>query len=357
MKTGSGGTFVISWSQTEVDGVVAAPPEMLVIGAAWRWSGTPVRIDGAQGLLVLDGADGADEMRRRAARMVQRLVGAAMTRRPETLADTREVDDGPCHGFVLTDGQRSHHVTVIDVAGTETRLLMFVGDLPPADRDLWVVTTTLPRRPAADRLPAGQGGVICFTPGTRLLTPDGPRLIETLRPGDRVSTKDNGAQPIAWCGHRRMSGARLYAMPHLRPIRIRSNAFGLGQPDADLIVSPQHRMLVRGRAAQALFNTDEVLVAAEDLLNDLSITVDHQLRDVTYVHVLLERHQIVWANGLQTESFHPSNATLDTIDPAQREALLSVLPELEQDPYAYGDFARRNLSGSEAAILRHELAA
>jgi hypothetical protein len=357
MKTGSGGTFVISWSQTEVDGVPAAPPELLVVGAAWRWTGTPVRIDGAQGMLLLDGAEGAEEMRRRAARMVRRLVGAAIDRRADLPADPAEPDAGPCHGFVLTDGQKSFDATLIDVAGTDANLLMFVGELPPVGRDLWVVRTTLPQRPAEAGPRVGQGGVICFTPGTRLLTPDGPRLIETLRPGDLVSTKDNGPQPIAWRGHRRMSGARLYAMPHLRPIRIRSNAFGLGQPDGDLIVSPQHRMLVRGRAAEALFNADEVLVAAEDLLNDLSITVDHQLREVTYVHVLLEQHQIVWANGLETESFHPSNAALDTIDPAQRDSLISLLPGLARDPLAYGDYVRRNLSASEAAILRHELAA
>ena len=131
---------------------------------------------------------------------------------------------------------------------------------------------------------------------------------------------------------------------------------GLYRPDEDLLVSPQHRMLVTGSAAQALFNTAEVLVAAEDLVNDATITVDHALREVTYVHILLERHNIVWANGLETESFHPSNTALDTVDPVQREGLLNILPEIEANPQAYGDYARRNLSGSEAAILRHELA-
>jgi hypothetical protein len=81
------------------------------------------------------------------------------------------------------------------------------------------------------------------------------------------------------------------------------------------------------------------------------------LREVTYVHVLLPRHQIVWANGIETESFHPSNTALDTVDAAQRAALLQALPGLEADPQAYGDYARRNLSASEAAILRHEIGA
>jgi hypothetical protein len=116
-------------------------------------------------------------------------------------------------------------------------------------------------------------------------------------------------------------------------------------------------MLVKGAAARALFNTSEVLVAAEDLLNDGSVVVDHALREVTYVHVLLEHHNIVWANGLETESFHPSNTALDMVDPLQREGLLNILPGIAVDPLAYGDYARRNISASEAAILRHELAA
>ena len=44
-----------------------------------------------------------------------------------------------------------------------------------------------------------------------------------------------------------MTGARLYAMPHLRPIRFRAGALGQGRPEDDLLVSPQHRMLVQGR--------------------------------------------------------------------------------------------------------------
>ncbi|PZR00708.1 MAG: hemolysin-type calcium-binding protein [Cereibacter sphaeroides] len=352
MKTGSCGTFVISWSQTEVDGVSAPTLDMLVVGAAWRWGGQPVRVDGAQTILQLSGAEGAEDNRRRAAQAVRRLIGAAIAPRREIAVE--EDDAPPTQGFVVTDGLQSFAVDIIEIPQTAARLLLFVGQAPPANRDLWVVRATIDLA-AARAGSRDAGGVICFTPGTRLLTPDGPRRIETLRPGDMISTKDNGAQPVAWCGHRRMSGARLHAMPHLRPIRIRSNAFGIGQPDEELIVSPQHRMLVRGRAAQALFNTDEVLVAAEDLLNDVSIMVDRTLREVTYVHVLLEAHQVVWANGLETESFHPANTSLDMIDPAQHAALLAVAPHIAADPQGYGDFARRNLSGPEAAILRHEL--
>ena len=357
MKTGSLGTFVISWSQTEVDGLKVASLDLLAVGAAWRWTGAAVRVDGPQGLLLLEGAEGAADIRKRAARMVRRLVGVAVgTDAGPDVGETDLIPDLPDQGFIVTDGHQSFTVTIIPVPDTGARLLMLVGDLPPSDQDLWVVRTSI------DRTHSGAGarvagGVICFTPETRLLTPDGARHIRDLRPGDLIQTRDNGAQPVLWTGHRRMSGARLYAMPHLRPIRFRAGALGIGRPEDDLLVSPQHRMLIKGAAAQALFNTPEVLVAAENLLNDGSIVVDHMLREVTYVHILLESHNIVWANGLETESFHPSNTALDTVEESQRAGLLNILPGIEANPHAYGDYARRNISASEAAILRHELAA
>ena len=150
-----------------------------------------------------------------------------------------------------------------------------------------------------------------------------------------------------------MSGARLFTMPELRPVRIRAGAVGMDRPEDDLLVSPEHRMLVKGPMARTLFNTDEVLVAARDLLNDRSIVVDRQLREVTYVHLLLDRHQIVFANGLETESFHPGSMPLESIDAEQREALLERVPGIDRDVSLYGDTARRALSGAEAAILRY----
>lgn len=358
MKTGTCGTFVISWSQTETDGLKAAPLDVLNVGATWRWTGEPVRVDAPQGILVLEGAEGAADIRKRAARIVRRLIGVAVGQEnlAADAASADRPDEEPEQGFIVTDGHHSYAVTLLDVPDTGARLAMFVGDLLPADQDMWVVRTAIDRTARAAGARAA-GGVICFTPETRIATPQGVALIRDLRPGMRILTKDNGPQEILWSGHRRMTGARLYAMPHLRPIRFRAGALGVGRPEDELLVSPQHRMLVRGAAAQALFNTPEVLVAAEDLLNDGSIMVDHALREVTYVHILLEHHNIVWANGLETESFHPSNTALEMIDPLQRKALLGLLPGIAENPQSYGDYARRNLSGSEAAILRHDLAA
>lgn len=353
MNAGSLGTFVISWSQTEVDGVAGAAPALVTVGATWRWSGPVVRVDRAQDVLLLHGAEGATDMRRRAARAVRRLVGVAVGAVvPASISD--DVPEMPEQGFIVTDGHQSFTLTLIPVPDTGANLLMVMGEMPPADQDLWIV------RAALDLTHSGAGakvagGVICFTPETMISTEYGARAIRDLRPGDRILTRDNGPQQVLWRGYRRMTGARLHVMPHLRPVRIRTDALGQGRPGQDLLVSPQHRMLIKGAAALALFNTSEVLVAAEDLINDRSVMVDHAARDVTYVHILLEHHNIVWANGLETESFHPSNTALDTVAEDQRMGLLDIIPEFASNPHAYGDYARRNLSSAEAAILRHQM--
>src|SRR6056297_4242717 len=355
MGTGFKGAFVISWSQTEVDGLGTAPVQALNVGAAWSWHGDLVRVDGPSVVLRLEQADGQKNCRKRAARLVQRLVGAARTNKRD-ISQIKVNEPLMDSGFVVTDGARSFTITLIEVGEGAPPLLMFFDEIPPANTEMWVVHHSV----ESNRHPASTGpetgGVICFTPGTRIETPEGPRLVEELREGDRVQTKDNGAQEVQWIGSRRMSGARLFAMPHLRPVRIRAGALGIERPQSELLVSPGHRMLVKGRVAQALFNTSEVLVAARDLVNNRTVVVDVMAREVTYVHLLLPRHQVLWANGVETESFHPASAALSALDEQDRKRLLQYNPHLEFEPQAYGGFARRNLNTSEAAILAHEAA-
>ena len=362
MRAGYRGTFVISWSQTEIDGVQAAPQSSLQVGAAWSWSGEPVRVDGPSSVLQLGETAEDIDIRARAARMVRRLVGVALERetrpRAGSAMDLAEPAGDPVSSdscFIVTDGTRGFTVTMIPVGPGVAPLLMFVDESPPANADLWVVHQVhAVENPPVQADPGG--GVICFTPGTRIETPRGPVLVEALRAGDMVQTRDSGAQPVCWTGSRRFSGARLFAMPTLRPIRLRPGAFGPDTPNDEILVSPGHRMLVRGRAAQALFNTPEVLVTARDLVNGHTVVRDSVLKEVTYFHLLLPRHEVMFANGLPTESFHPANTALSTLDPDDRARLLEVLPEAHGDPMAYGGYARRNLSQSEAAILTHDAA-
>jgi hypothetical protein len=111
--------------------------------------------------------------------------------------------------------------------------------------------------------------------------------------------------------------------------------------------------LVTGRAAQDLWGETEVLVRAADLVGDRYITVDHSLRETWYIHLMLERHQVIWANGLEVESFHPGFMGLENLTGLQLENLLDLRPELARNPDLYGAAARRMVSRAEAAILLH----
>lgn len=350
MKTGFRGTFVISWSQTEIDGLTGAPVGAMAVGTTWSWSGQAARIDDPRDILVLERCGEIDDLHKRAAQQVRRLLG-----NPNILKHESDDPDEAWNlfesGFHLTDGWHRYEATIIETAETVEPMLLFVGAMPPSGQDLWIVQKTAQK--VSVHGAEQSGGVVCFVPGTLIATSNGPKLVEDLCEGDKVSTKDSGEQEIHWIGRRRISGARLAAMPRLRPVRIKANFFGARQPAPDLIVSPDHRILLSGGSAQALFNTSEVLVCARDLINDQTVRVEHNTRDLCYIHLMLKEHQVIWANGVECDSFHPANAALHHLDDVQQRALDQFSPEIAGDPFSYGDFARRNLTQAEAAILTY----
>lgn len=351
MKTGFNGTFVISWSQTEIDGLHSMLVTDLAVGTAWSWTGEAVRVDGPSGILPLGIATGEADIRRRAGPTVRKLLTSVQV-------DTSKLDTLPLQdplfddSFRVTDGFDTWTVSLIETGAGRKPLCMFLDEIPPRSTPLWVVDhhikATLRRREAT--LPAG---VICFTPGTMIMTPDGAKDVASLVEGDHVQTADNGSAEVLWLGKRRVSGARMKAIPSLTPIRLQAGALDKDVPDAGLLVSPDHRIVLRGAHARALYNCDEVLVTARDLVNDHTIIRDHSLREVSYIHMMLPQHEIVFANGVPTESFHPASADISAMDEIEEGRLYDRLPELRGDMKNYGAYARRVLSDSEAAILNH----
>ncbi|MCU0802667.1 MAG: choice-of-anchor L domain-containing protein [Rhodobacteraceae bacterium] len=183
----------------------------------------------------------------------------------------------------------------------------------------------------------------CFVAGTLILTQEGEQLVETLRPGDLVMTKDDGPQPLRWIGHRRVPAAGALA-----PIEIAAGTFGNHRR---LLVSPQHRVLVRDSLAELLFGEAEVLVSAKDLVNGRSVRVIEG-GTVDYVHLLFDRHQIVSSEGLATESFLPGPQSTQMFEQAVLEEILSLFPELDpRTGEGYSPAARRTLRAFEAQLL------
>lgn len=189
----------------------------------------------------------------------------------------------------------------------------------------------------------------CFVAGTMILTPEGERAVETLEAGDLVVTKDDGAQPVRWIGQRRVE-----ARGALAPIEIREGTFG---PHRKLLVSPQHRVLVRDSLAELLFGDAEVLVAAKDLVNDRSVRV-REGGMVDYVHILFDKHQLVSSAGLTTESFLPGPQSTQMFEQAILEEIGAIFPEIDpRTGEGYSHAARRMLKSYEAQLLLSSQAA
>lgn len=172
--------------------------------------------------------------------------------------------------------------------------------------------------------------VPCFTRGTLIQTANGPVAVEDLGVGTMVVTRDNGHQPIRWIGRVTLSAQRLRAQPNLRPIRIAVGALGPNLPAQPLVVSPQHRILIRSAIAQRMFGAPEVLVAAKQLLPLKGIDIADDLETVEYFHILFGRHEIVFANGTETESLYTGPQALRGVGRAAKAEIFALFPELER---------------------------
>ena len=183
---------------------------------------------------------------------------------------------------------------------------------------------------SASDLTENATAVVCFGADAMIATADGPVPAGALKVADMVLTRDNGYQPIRWVGQRTLDAATLAANAQLRPIRIRTGALGQGLPTSDLIVSPQHRILVRSKIAERMFGHCEVLVAAKQLMVTEGIDIADDLESVTYVHFLFDAHQIVLSNGAETESLYTGAEALKSVPREAQEEILAVFPELAE---------------------------
>ncbi|MTJ04268.1 MAG: type I secretion protein [Sediminimonas qiaohouensis] len=191
----------------------------------------------------------------------------------------------------------------------------------------------------------------CFTPGTAIATPQGERLVEDLKVGDRVITRDNGLQEIRWIGTKPLSGVEMARLPHLKPVLIKSGALGNGLPERDMMVSPNHRLLINSDRSALFFEEREVLAAAKHLVGSDGIH-EVDVLSTSYIHFMFDHHEVVLSNGAWTESFQPGDLSLKGVGDAQRDEILELFPDLANDA-GIRDYraARRSLKKHEAKLL------
>ncbi|NNL19122.1 MAG: Hint domain-containing protein [Boseongicola sp.] len=196
--------------------------------------------------------------------------------------------------------------------------------------------------------------LVCLARGTMVETESGPKPVETLEVGDRIRTPQGDLETLRWLGKREISAEEIRADPSMRPVRIKAGALGDGTPVHDLVVSPQHRIVMGGVRTELLFGEPEVLAPAIGLVGLPGVSVDPAREGVDYFHLLFDQHQIILTNGAETESFYPGLWSFRLIGEGSVEALLEQVPQA-RTPATYGPAARPGLKVWEARLLASAL--
>ncbi len=158
--------------------------------------------------------------------------------------------------------------------------------------------------------------------GTLVDTPDGPRPVESLRPGDDVLTGGAAVCKLRWNDTR-----EVVAIGQTAPVLIRAPYFGLND---DLRVTPSTRMLVSGAAVEYQFGTDAVLIRACDMVNNVSIKRDHSRPVIVFHHLMLDDHDCVSVGRCRVETVLLSD--LLAADGAQGAARLGLGDSIPRNP-------------------------
>jgi hypothetical protein len=196
---------------------------------------------------------------------------------------------GRIGGFTFGDGIKVAHATSVILNGAHTQLTVF-DDVT----NLGTITFTAPINDGYFSVTGGNTivEVACFMPGTLISTPEGARSVETFKPGDLVITAQGRAVPVRWIDRQTVS--RMFGDPmRILPIRITAGALGCNLPARDLLLSPDHALLIDG-----------LLVQAGALVNGASVVRESDVPEIyIYHHIELDDHSLLLAEGFPAETF------------------------------------------------------
>jgi hypothetical protein len=223
---------------------------------------------------------------------------------------------------------------LVDGSGTVVQFVSFYGNtLTPIEGPANGMTSTeIGTAGMGNSLQSDDGGstyyvqsspnrnsVPCFEAHTRILTQDGYQCVNDLRVGTLVVTADHGLQPIRWIRQYRQDLSN--ADPGKKPVCIKASALGPKVPKQDLIVSPQHRIVVAGPRQLPELGTREMLVPAKSLtgLPDVINLLD--VDEIVWIHFACDRHEVVYANGAAVEALLLSDHVMSGMSNLQRNGL------------------------------------
>jgi hypothetical protein len=237
---------------------------------------------------VLCGAPQAQPM------VLRPLASGAFTVTSASAAGTPQatVHLDSCLTWMSPDGQTQQMLLLVELDAQGMIAQLFVLPLTPlhpkTEYRLVGIDTTGARTTLA------QVACVSFSAGTHITLSTGEqRLVQDLKAGDKILTRDDGPQELRWIGH-----STQRAMGAFAPVKI---AAGTLHNAADLVVSPDPRLFIYQRSDQLGLGRSEVMVRARHMVNGTSITrLDGGFVD--YYQLLFDTHQIIYAEGIAAET-------------------------------------------------------
>lgn len=136
----------------------------------------------------------------------------------------------------------------------------------------------------------------CFLAGTMIKTVNGSIAVEDLKIGDQIFTYHDQQNicSVTWVGYRDFNVRTDLSSEDAAgyPVKIVKDAIAEGVPCKDLLVTPEHSILLQGQ-----------FIPVRMLVNGSSIFYDRSITSYTFYHIETEEHSVISANNVLTESY------------------------------------------------------
>lgn len=203
-------------------------------------------------------------------------------------------------------------------------------------------------------IPAFDRAFAAFTRATLLQTERGLVAVGDLWPGDRVRTLRKGFQPLLWKGTTTLAPqAQGQEAVMTRLTRIAADALGIARPMPDLVLGPHARLVHRAAAVARLTGEDCALFPARDFIDGLSVLDISPAAPVDMFHLGFAGHEILVANGVEVDSFHPGLLHNLRMRPGMMDLFLSCFPHVTGNDFGPAALPFLRLSDLELSPARH----
>ncbi len=238
-----------------------------------------------------------------------------------------EVEDAYEATFTGSDG--ANYLLVALALDGRIAAVHFAGSTPPAGTVLAYAGQNHSR--------AFAHGLPGFSHGSEIDTPDGPRPVASLHPGDLVMTRDHGPQPLRWLGSSRKRYDRPDGAEEDRPIMIGANALGPGHPNRKIAVRPD-MWIAPASSRIASPGGLQGPLPAEAMLSRDNIWRKRRCREMVWIHLVFDQPECLFSHGLMLDCPEPDTATLNAL---RRAALLPPVATQDDQPEVLDLFSQQ----------------